>query len=130
MSVSGAAQQSRIEFTKPSMRWLWEGFGFQNSAASMTPMMSEEFRDQRVLKSFREISPTFSRLFAGYANWTHEAMDRFADYYDATFRRAGTTLYLTPGRMPWRHVLNIWSRGASASRFATTRRRTSSLSAR
>ena len=100
MSVVGAAQQSRIEFTKPSMRWLWEGFGFQNSEASMTPMMSEEFRDQRVLKSFREISPTFSRLFAGYANWTHEAMDRFADYYDATFRRAGTTLYLTPGRMP------------------------------
>ena len=66
----------------------------------MTPMMSEEFRDQRVLKTFREISPTYSRVFAGYWDWTREAMDRFADYYDATFRRAGTTLYLVPGRMP------------------------------
>ena len=92
--------ESRIVFSKPAMRWLWGGFGFHNSEATMTPMMTEEFRDQRVLKSFREISPTFSRLFAGYADWTKEAMDRFADYYDATFRRAGTTLYLVPGRMP------------------------------
>ena len=92
--------ESRIVFSKPAMRWLWGGFGFHNSEATMTPMMSEEFRDQRALKSFREISPTFSRLFAGYADWTKEAMDRFADYYDATFRRAGTTLYLVPGRMP------------------------------
>ena len=66
----------------------------------MTPMMTEEFRDQRVLKSFREISPTFSRLFAGYADWTKEAMDRFADYYDLTFRKAGTTLYAVPCAMP------------------------------
>jgi hypothetical protein len=27
-------------------------------------------------------------------------MDRFADYYDQTFRGAGTLLYLVPGRMP------------------------------
>lgn len=66
----------------------------------MTPMMSEEFRDQRVLKTFREISPTYSRVFAGYWDWTQEAMDRFADYYDATFRLSGTTLYIVPGRMP------------------------------
>ena len=101
-AVQGGANppSSVIEFQKPAMRWLWGGFGFHNSEATMTPIMSEEFRDQRVLKTFREISPTFSRLFAGYADWTREAMDRFADYYDATFRRAGTTLYLVPGRMP------------------------------
>jgi hypothetical protein len=29
-------------------------------------------------------------------------MDRFADYYDQTFRKANTTLYLVPGRMPYR----------------------------
>ena len=99
LSASGAIDAA-IRLEKPAMRWLWGGFGFHNAEATMTPMMTEEFRDQRVLKSFREISPTFSRLFAGYADWTKEAMDRFADYYDATFRRAGTTLYLVPGRMP------------------------------
>ena len=98
--MASGAVDAEIRLEKPAMRWLWGGFGFHNSEATMTPIMTEEFRDQRVLKSFREISPTFSRLFAGYADWTKEAMDRFADYYDATFRRAGTTLYLVPGRMP------------------------------
>ena len=99
-SCASLAAESRIVFTKPSQRWLWGGFGFHNSEATMTPLMSDEFRDQRVLKTFREISPTYARVFAGYWDWTREAMDRFADYYDATFRRAGTTLYLVPGRMP------------------------------
>ena len=98
--IALGAAESRVTFIKPKMRWLWGGFGFHNSEATMTPLMSDEFRDQRVLKTFREISPTYSRLFAGYADWTKEAMDRFADYYDATFRLAGTTLYLVPGRMP------------------------------
>ena len=99
-SCASLAAESRIVFTKPSQRWLWGGFGFHNSEATMTPLMSDEFRDQRVLKTFREISPTYARVFAGYWDWTREAMDRFADYYDATFRLAGTTLYLVPGRMP------------------------------
>jgi hypothetical protein len=97
---SVAAPVTEITLTKPRMRWLWGGFGFHNSEATMAPMMSDEFRDQRVLKSFREIAPSYSRLFAGFHDWTQEAMDAFADYYDATFRRAGTTLYLVPGRMP------------------------------
>ena len=97
---SSVLHESRIDFAKPTMRWLWGGFGFHNSEATMTPLMSDEFRDQRVLKTFREISPTYARVFAGYWNWTREAMDRFADWYDATFRAAGTTLYLVPGRMP------------------------------
>ena len=103
MSMMAGAQDmpaADVTIEKPAMRWLWGGFGFHNSEATMTPMMSEEFRDQRVLKTFRELSPTYSRVFAGYWDWTQEAMDRFADYYDATFRRAGTTLYLVPGRMP------------------------------
>ena len=94
------AETSRITFSKPAQRWLWGGFGFHNSEATMLPMMTEEFRDQRVLKTFREISPTYSRVFAGFANWTREAADHFADYYDLTFRGAGTTLYVVPGRMP------------------------------
>lgn len=98
--ADGKPKTSVIEFTKPAQRWLWGGFGFHNSEATMTPMMTEEFLNQRVLKTFREISPTYSRVFAGYWDWTRDAMDRFADFYDATFRDAGTTLYLVPGRMP------------------------------
>ena len=66
----------------------------------MTALMNDSFKNERMLKTFNEISPTFSRVFAGYSNWTKEAMDSFADFYDATFRKAGTLLYLVPGRMP------------------------------
>ena len=91
---------TNIRLTKPLRHWLFGGIGFHNSEATMLPVMSEHFRDEHVFKSFREISPTFSRVFVGYADWTREAMDHFADYYDATFRRAGTLIYMVPGRMP------------------------------
>ncbi len=91
---------SEITLTKPVFRWLWGGFGFHNSEATMTALMSEEFKNERVYKSFLEIAPTYSRVFAGFHNWTKEAMDSFADYYDRTFRKAETTLYIVPGRMP------------------------------
>lgn len=91
-----------IKLTKPAHRWLFGGIGFHNSEATMSGIMSEEFKNQVVLKCFREISPTYSRVFTGYADWTREDMDRFADYYDETFRGANTTLYLVPGRLPYR----------------------------
>ena len=97
------AETSEVRFSKPVQRWLWGGFGFHDSEATMLPMMSQEFRDERVYKTFREISPSYSRVFAGYADWTKEAMDSFADFYDATFRRAGTTIYMVPGRFPYIH---------------------------
>ena len=90
-----------ISLTKPTLRWLFGGVGFHNSEATMTPIMSKKFKEQVVLKVFREISPTYSRVFAGYANWSKEAMDSFADYYDETFRKAGTLVYAVPGRMPY-----------------------------
>lgn len=89
-----------IRITKPRQRWLFGGVGFHNSEATMMPLMSEEFLNERALKVFREISPTFSRVFIGYADWTKEAMDSFADYYDKTFRKSNTLLYAVPGRMP------------------------------
>ena len=91
-----------IKLLKPEQRWLFGGIGFHNSEASMYGIMNEEFKNQVVLKCFREVSPTYSRIFSGYADWTKEDMDRFADYYDQTFRKANTTLYLVPGRMPYR----------------------------
>ena len=89
-----------IRIAKPKQRWLFGGVGFHNSEATMTALMSDHVKNDIALKTFREISPSFSRVFAGYANWTQEAMDAFADYYDQTFRDAGTLLYLVPGRMP------------------------------
>jgi len=77
------------------------GVGFQNAEAEIAVLMPDDFRDQRVLKSFREISPTFSRVYAGFADCPKEQADRFADYYDATFRRAGTELYAVGGMMPF-----------------------------
>ena len=91
---------SRLSFFEPPIRWLWGGFGFHNAEASMSAMMSDEFRDERAVKSFLEISPTYSRVFAGFSKWSKEEMDRFADYYDRTFRPVGTTLYVVPCRMP------------------------------
>ena len=94
---------STIKITKPPFRWLFGGVGFHNSEATMLKIMSEKFKNEFALKTFREISPTFSRVFAGYADWTKEAMDAFADFYDLTYRNSGTLIYLAPGRMP--HII-------------------------
>lgn len=91
---------SKIKLEKPFRRWLFGGIGFHNSEITMYPIMTESFKNERAVKTFREISPTFSRVYGGFADWTREAMDNFADYYDMTFRNAGTLLYLVPGRMP------------------------------
>ncbi len=89
----------KISIKKPRLRWLFGGVGFHNNEATMYKIMNEKFKNEGVLKTFNEISPTFSRVFAGYADWTKSAMDAFAEYYDLTFRKSGTVLYLVPGRM-------------------------------
>ena len=91
---------SKVKITKPNRVWLFGGLGFHNSEATMTPIMSESFKNEKVLKCFREISPTFSRVYGGFADWTKEAMDHFADYYDSTFRQSDTLIYMVPGRIP------------------------------
>ena len=98
MSLCAAAAD--VTITKPYFRWLFNGFGFQNSEANFLALMPEDFRDQRVLKTFAELSPTFGRVYTGFADQTKEDLDRFADYYDLTFRKAGTTLYAVPCAMP------------------------------
>lgn len=91
----------KILIKNNKMKWLFGGVGFHNSEATMTPLMSDKFKNEIALKTFSEISPTYSRVFAGYADWSKEAMDAFADYYDKTFRKAGTLLYVVPGRLPY-----------------------------
>ncbi len=97
MASAGTAE---ITIEKPYFRWLFGGFGFHHSEGQFTALMSEEFLNERVLKTFREISPTFSRVFVGYADTSKEQMDRFADYYHKTFATADTTIYGVPGPMP------------------------------
>ena len=89
-----------VTVNKPYFRWLFNGFGFQHSEANFTALMPDDFRDQRVLKTFAELSPTFGRVYTGFADQSKEQLDRFADYYDLTFRKAGTTLYAVPCAMP------------------------------
>ena len=90
------ASAADVTITKPYIRCLFGGFGFQNSEANFVALMPDDFRDQRVLKTFVEISPSFSRVYTGFADESKEQLDRFADYYDLTFRKAGTTLYAVP----------------------------------
>jgi hypothetical protein len=94
------ASAADVTIEKPYFRWLFNGFGFQNSEANFLAIMPEDFRDQRVLKTFAELSPTFARVYSGFADQSREDLDRFADYYDLTFRKAGTTLYAVPCAMP------------------------------
>lgn len=94
--VCTACVASTLTVEKPYFRWLFGGFGFQHSEASLTALMSDEFRDERALKSFAEIDPSFGRVYVGFAETSKEQMDRFADYYDRTFRVADTTLYAVP----------------------------------
>ena len=89
-----------VEIERPYLRWLFGGFGFQNAESRLTPLMSDEFRDQRALKSFRELSPSFSRLYIGMNGESKESLDRFVDYYDKTFRLCDTTIYAVGGAMP------------------------------
>ena len=97
-AVTCAANDVTIE--KPYFRWLFGGFGFQHSEANFVALMPDDFRDQRVLKTFAELSPTFGRVYTGFADESKEQLDRVADYYDLTFRKADTTLYAVPCAMP------------------------------
>lgn len=90
----------KVRFSAPPYRWLFGGLGFHNSEASMTRLMPAHFRDERVLKTFRELSPTFSRIYAGFADWTDSAISAFSDYYHQTFAQSDCTIYAVPGRIP------------------------------
>ena len=97
--ILAMALAAAVTVSEPAVPRTFEGFGFQHSEASMTALMSDEFRDERALKSFAEIRPSFGRVYIGFDFSTKEMMDRFADYYDATFRTVGTTLYAVPCAM-------------------------------
>ena len=94
------ASAAQVTIERPDIRWLFGGFGFQNAEAQLTPLMTDEFRNERAVKAFRELSPSFSRVYVGRVGESKEALDRFADYYDQTFRHCDTTIYAVGGSMP------------------------------
>ena len=46
---------AHVAIERPKMPWLFGGFGFQNAEAQLTPLMTDEFRNERAVKSFREL---------------------------------------------------------------------------
>ncbi len=89
-----------VVFKKPYSRWLFGGIGFHQSEVTMTPLINDTLMNERILKSYYELSPTFARIYSGFADWTEEAMERFAEYYHKTFAKNDCSLYIVPGRIP------------------------------
>ena len=74
MLLAGASLGAAdVTIEKPYFRWLFNGFGFQNSEANFLALMPDDFRDQRVLKTFAELSPTFGRVYTGFADESKSA---------------------------------------------------------
>lgn len=92
---------SFVKFEKPYYRWLFGGMGFHNSEITMTPLIPERLMNERILKTFHEIRPSFSRVFGGFQDWTKDAMDHFTAYYEKTFAKTDTVIYMVPGCVPF-----------------------------
>ncbi len=89
---------AKITVTKPKYAPLFGGVGFHNSEAGMYRLLSRRSFEEKIAKCNRELSPGFMRCFAGYSDWTRQAMDDFADYYEQMQKVTDTPIYLTPGR--------------------------------
>ena len=81
--LAGAASAADVTIVNPRLKWLFGGFGFQNAESRLTALMSDEFRDERAIKCFRELAPSYSRVYVGLAGELRESLDRFADYYES-----------------------------------------------
>ena len=71
-----------IKITKHPYAHTFGGAGFHNNDATMSHIMEDEHFHQYICKCYRETSPGFMRTFAGFDDWTKEAMDEFAAYYE------------------------------------------------
>ena len=86
-----------IKINKHEFAHTFGGAGFHNNDATMYHIIDDEHFNQYICKCYREISPGFMRTFAGFSDWTKEAMDEFADYYEKMQKWTDTPMYLTPG---------------------------------
>lgn len=87
----------KIKITKSEFAHTFGGAGFHNNDATMYHIIGEEHFNQYICKCYRELSPGFMRTFSGFSDWTKEAMDEFADYYEKMQKWTDTPMYLTPG---------------------------------
>lgn len=88
---------STIKITKHKFAHTFGGAGFHNNDATMYHIIEDEHFNQYICKCYREMSPGFMRTFSGFSDWTKEAMDEFADYYEKMQKHTDTPMYLTPG---------------------------------
>ena len=86
-----------VRISKHEFAHTFGGVGFHNNDATMYHIIDREHFDQYICKCYREISPGFMRTFAGFSDWTKEAMDEFAQYYEKMQKWTDTPMYLTPG---------------------------------
>lgn len=89
---------NQMTITRPQWPAIFGGVGFHNSEISTYRLMEKRHFDELVCKCYREISPGFMRCFAGYDDWTKEAMDDFADCYEQMEKWTDTPMYLAAGR--------------------------------
>lgn len=85
---------TELTVTRPDFPTLFGGLGFHNSEALFYRLCEKEQFDQKIGKCYRELAPGFMRTFGGYANWTKESMDTFADYYERMQKVTDTPIYL------------------------------------
>lgn len=88
---------NEIKITRSKYPSLFGGLGFHNNDASMYHVMEKEHFNRIICKNYREMSPGFMRTFAGFSDWTKEAMDEFAEYYEKMQKWTDTPMYITPG---------------------------------
>ena len=88
---------SVVKITKHEFAPIFAGCGFHNNDATMYHVLDREHFNQYICKCYREISPGFMRTFAGFSDWTKEAMDEFAEYYEKMQKWTDTPMYFTPG---------------------------------
>lgn len=88
---------TNIKITKHEFAHTFGGAGFHNNDATMYHIIDDEHFNQYICKCYRETSPGFMRTFAGFSDWSREAMDEFADYYEKMQKWTDTPMYLTPG---------------------------------
>lgn len=87
-----------ISITRDQYPVLFGGLGFHNNEACLLPIIEQEHFNQVLCKNYREISPGIMRTFAGYSDWTKQAMDDFARCYEKMYRWTDTPMYLTSAK--------------------------------
>ena len=64
-----------LNIIKPEHPQIFGGAGFHNNDATMYHCYENDHFEQYLCKCYREASPGFMRTFAGFSDWTKEAMD-------------------------------------------------------